>query len=680
MPRQEGFMDAGQSFMGYRQGSCPIKTRMFRLVAWIANAAITLTSPMHAGAWAFESFEYQGPRPKQFQEAPQWARLVALGKLPPVGKRLPEDPLVVPTVEKIGKYGGTWRRAFTGPADRQNADRLVHDHLIYFDLDGVRLVPHIAKSWHASEDARVFTFYLRKGMKWSDGAPFSADDFVFAYEDLLLNEELNPLAPDFLKSRGKLGRLVKMDSHTIRYVFDEPFPLFLRMYAGLYVAGQSARGGRARAIYAPAHYLRQFHPRYASKAELDEQVRESGFDSWVQLFKAQASAHRNSDLPVVGPWKMVQPITAQLYVLERNPYYWAVDPQGSQLPYIDRIEMRLAQDAEVLNLRAIGGRIDMQHRHIHLAKVPLLKANAKKQNYRVLLWPSRKGAQIAVAFNQTWRGDPEIEKWLGRREFRRALSLAIDREAINETIFLGIGKVRSAVPPAGTPFYPGPEYETRYAVFDARKCNRILDQLGLKKRDAAGFRQRSDGNGRLMFKLSLMGNAFMDTPAAAELIEQQWSAVGIKVDLAVEERSLYQVRRDGNEHQMTVTNGGTPNLWIYPTMVPCNTWCAYAVGVGRWYETGGQAGTAPTGDLARLIDLYDRGKQVPFAQRIELGREIWRIIADNVYYIGMVGQSPAGNGVVVVKNNFRNVPAIAPNDPVIQNPGIARPEQFFFDN
>ena len=424
------------------------------------------------------SFRFDGSVPGTFHEAPELSKQVEDGKLPPVETRLPDELLIIPPVERIGKYGGTWHRAFTGPADGQNMDRLLHDHLIYYDLDGVTLVPHIAKSWELSEGARVVTFKLRKGMKWSDGTPFTADAFVFAYEDLLLNDELNPVKPAYMRHGGELGRVEKVDDYTVRYVFAKPYRTFPAACASLLVGGQSARGRRAVGLYAPGHYLKQFHQKYVPEQELNAKVAESGLGDWVQLFKQRAAADKNRELPVVGPWKVVSPITSQMLVLERNPYYWAVDPEGNQLPYIDRIEMAVAENLEVLNLRAIAGEIDMQHRHIQLAKVPVLKANAAKGGYRVLFWPGKSGTEAALFINQTWRGDPEIGRWLRDRDFRIALSLAIDRDEINETIFLGTGKAKAFVPSADTPFYLGPEYETKYAVRDLGKASDILDPSG----------------------------------------------------------------------------------------------------------------------------------------------------------------------------------------------------------
>ena len=626
------------------------------------------------------TFVYEGPLPQTFQEAPSLAERVAKGELPLVSERLPEEPLVIPPVERVGKYGGTWNRAFTGPEDRQNIDRIVHDHVIYFDLDGVTLMPHIARAWEVEADGRVFTFHLRKGMKWSDGHPFTADDFVFAYKDLILNDDLNPAKPSWFQIGGQLGRVTKLDEVTVRYEFAKPYHVFPELFAGHLVGGQGAKAKYFAAPYAPAHYLKLFHQDYVSAEQIRRMVSESGLGSWFQFFRQKVMPQHNPDLPVLAAWRTVQPITSQQFVLERNPYYWAVDPEGNQLPYIDRISMRLATNPEVLNLWAISGELDMQHRHIQLAKVPVLKENAAKLGYRVLMWPDG-GSEAAIFVNQTYEEDAEIAQWLRSRDFRQALSLAVDRDAINETIFLGTGTPRNFLPPPGSLYYPGVEHET--ARLDREQANTILDRIGLKQKGEDGFRLRADGKGRLGIRLASSLGALLDFPGVAELLAGQWARVGLWIDAVVEERSLFVTRLHGNQQQLALWGtGGAENLWAYPsfTIPVIQFGMNFAPLVSAWYQSGGEQGRAPSGRIQRLIELYEQGRSLQRDQRIALGQEIWWIHAQELYVIGTVGLSPALNGVVVVRDNFRNVPDVAPNSPALQNPGIARTEQFFFDN
>lgn len=625
------------------------------------------------------SFNYQGPPPTTFSEAPVLANRVAVGELPPVEYRLPEEPLVVPTIERIGEYGGTWRRGFTG-LDTNNIDRIIHDHLIYFDLDGYTLMPHIAKGWDISEDGTTFTFYLRKGMKWSDGASFTADDFIFAFEEVTMNKKINPSLPAYATVEGQVFKCEKLDEMTIRYTFHKPNYVFIENVGGLFVGGQFSRGGTVP-LYAPRHYLMQFLPKYTPIEELKNRAKIEGDRSWVALFRRMASPHKNRDLPVIGPWKMVTPLTSEIYSLDRNPYYFAVDPEGNQLPYIDKIVMLLFEDLEVFNTRAIAGEVDMQHRHILIDKVPLLKRGEDKGDHRLLLWPNLGGSDAIIYVNQTWKGDPEIEKWLRSRDFRIALSLAIDREQINELIFLGMGKPRAFLPFPNNPYYPGHEYEKKYAVRNLEQANKILNTLGLNKKDSDGYRLRTDNRRRLNITISVKNQSFIKFDDIAELLVNNWKDVGLNIRLRIEGETLYGVRAANNEHHLSMgIAGGSENPWTFPIMTIPILGDAFAPLISSWYETNGEKGVAPSGNLKRLVEIYEEGNSLPKTMRTELGKELWRIHSENLYVIGTVGQSPAINGIVVVKNNFRNVPDVAPNSATLQTPGIARPEQFFFDS
>ena len=391
-------------------------------------------------------------------------------------------------------------------------------------------MPHIAKAWEVSEDGTTFTFHLRKGMKWSDGAPFTADDFVFAFEDVTMNDNINPVKANYTKADGQFFKVEKIDETTVRYTFHKPNFVFIENAGGLAVGGQFNRRFDSP-LYAPRHYLKQFLPKYTPLNELENKVQALNDESWVTLFKRMASAHENPELPVIGPWQMVTPITSPIYSLERNPYYFAVDPEGNQLPYIDKIEMRLSENSEVFNARVIAGEVEMQHRHVLLDKVPVLMQEKEKGNYRVLFWPNLGGSEGIININQTWEGDAEIVKWLRNRDFRIALSLGIDREEINESIFLGVGKPRAFVAIPDNPYYPGQEYERKYAVRNLEQSNAILDTIGLDKRDSDGYRLRTDNKKRLILNLSVPSQTMVDFEGIAELLVIHWRAIGININL-----------------------------------------------------------------------------------------------------------------------------------------------------
>jgi peptide/nickel transport system substrate-binding protein len=596
--------------------------------------------------------------------------MVQAGELPPVDERLPLEPLIVPVVEEIGQYGGTWRRIFLGPSDSQNIERIQHDRFLDFDVDGFTIVPSVAKSWEISDDGQVFTFQLREGMKWSDGQPFTADDVLFWYEDKILNDELSPSKPSWMRIGGELGTVEKVDDYTVRFSFAQPYPLILEFLA------QQGHYGDLQ-IYLPKHYLSQFHPNYADEADLQAALDESGFEQWFQLFNQMSDPNLNPEVPVVTAWLVETPITSQRMVVQRNPYYWKVDPEGNQLPYIDEITLDFVDNIDVANLRVIGGEVDMQGRHVLINNYPLLIDGAEQGDYRVLLWPSAGGADAGLMFNQTYDADPQVAGLLTNKDFRIALSHAIDRDEINESAFLGLGEPRQLAPPPDSPLYPGDEYAYKYIEYDPALANEMLDSIGLTEKNAEGVRLFPDGN-EVTISLAAVP-AFGPWVDVAELVASYWGDVGINVALDIQERALHYERMAANELQVAIWDtGGAEHPFTYPYWtMPYADISRIGPLAGIWYQSNGENGVEPTGDLRRVLDLTEQAKGASTEEQIELGQEIFRLNADNVWTIGTVGLTPMVMGTVVVKNNFRNVPEQAFNSVVTQTPGVARPEQFF---
>jgi peptide/nickel transport system substrate-binding protein len=364
--------------------------------------------------------------------------LVKAGQIPPVAERIGQDPVVLKPVHSVGKYGGTWRRGFTGPADFWNGYRCCSGPgtLLFWDYTGDTPVPNIAKGCELQDNGRTLILHLRRGMKWSDGYPFTADDFLFWYEDMYSNKELVPLPSSVMMVNGKPGELSKVDAYTVMFKFPEPYYMLPDVLAGSTpLGGQSHQGLYGMGGYAPAHYLKPFHPKYASKDDLDKMVKESKFDNWVRLFLFKNDWALNPELPVFSPWKTVFPINTPTWTLERNPYSTWVDTERNQLPYIDRVVLTLAENLEVLNLRAIAGEYDLQERHVDLGKVPVILENQQRGGYKFSLDPGDYGGDMIIKFNLSYAAATELAKWFNTADFRRALALGIDREQINETFW-----------------------------------------------------------------------------------------------------------------------------------------------------------------------------------------------------------------------------------------------------
>jgi len=627
--------------------------------------------------------------PTAFKEAPALAALVQQGKLPPVKDRLPQDLMVIQPVQEIGKYGGTWRRGFTGPGDDENGNRLnASDRPILVDHTGTKPMPSLAKGWEQAADGKSYTLFLRRGLRWSDGAPMTADDFIFWFEDIYGNKDITPTPIPDMTPQGKPGRMVKVDDYTVRWEFDVPFFLFEELMAGdtLIGGGQAVRqsNGRSHGGYAPAHYLKPLLPKYAGGVDAaNAAAKAEGFDNWLTRLHFKKDWTRNPEVPVLGPWRTVEPINKTAWVMERNPYYWAVDTAGNQLPYMDKVIMTLAENLEVLNLRAMGGEYDLQERHIDIGKLPVLLENQQRGNYKVRLDLALNGADAIYHFNQSFDGDAEIAKWLRNADFRRALSLAIDRKQLNETFWLGVATPGSTAPGESLPYFPGPGWREKCSTYDVKQANDLLDKIGLAKKDAQGFRLRTDNGQRLRIQVQAV-QAFLPWPRISEMVADQWAKVGIQADVRDTERNLAMTRVNNNEtHIMVWNNGGTELLYLFPRhAIPVDPTEAYmGPKHALWYASNGAQGVKPEDpNILRIMDLYRAAAGQKADERIKTAQEIWKILIDQQYAIGTVGQSPALMGVRLVSNRLGNIPERNCIAQHCRTPGGAHPETWFYKN
>lgn len=600
---------------------------------------------------------------KRYNEAPMLAELVKQGKLPRIDQRLPEEPLTVKPIEEVGKYGGTLRRAIRGPANSYSWIVTSSDYLVrwQYSNDKLKVVPNVAKKWDISTDGRVYTFYLRKGMKWSDGEPFTADDVLFWYNDILLNKELTPSFPTWLTVGGKPGKVEKVNDYTVRFVFEQPYGIFLEFLA---YDGET---------FAPKHYLKQFHPKYTPKDKLDKLAKEAKFESWYQLFARKNNRFQNPELPVITAWKVTVPLPATRMVAERNPYYWKVDPEGNQLPYIDRVTYDDISDLEVLTMRALNGDFDMlDFEQASFQNYPIYMENRDKGNYRVLRWI---GAGIPCIYVNQNVKDPILRKLFCDRRFRMALSLAINRDEMNSLFFNGMARIAQPVGGPGDPFFKD-EFGKTAIEYDTKEANRLLDDLGLTRRDAQGYRLRPDGK-----PLSLTIETWEFGANVADqfqMVANYWKDIGIKATVTVLERSLWYTRAPAGDMELPGYSCALVNwvldygLWYVPTLG--STYWAPLYGI--WYATGGKGGEEPTGDLRRLQILYDQLKvTIDKAKQHEIGQEILSIHDKNLYIIGLC-QAPFRP--MIVKNNLRNFIEKAPADWRNKGDLITWPEQLFF--
>jgi peptide/nickel transport system substrate-binding protein len=612
----------------------------------------------------------------RYKEAPQLTEQVRAGRLPAVDQRLPESPLVVPAVERVGEYGGVWRRAFLGPADANNYVRVVFDSLFRHSPDGGKIEPKIAAGAEHSADYKTWTIKLRKGARWSDGAAFGADDIMFWYKDVLLNKDLTPALPGWMRNKdGSPVAVEKIDDITVRFAFAEPATLFL-------TALVAADGGdRTFAAFLPAHYLKKFHPSYTPKDEVDKAAQAAGFKTWTELFAARNAPPENPERPTMAAWVPTSRVSDPVLTLRRNPYFVGVDTAGNQLPYIDEVRFTYFADVQALNLAAIAGQFDMQERHIQMTNYPVFKDEERKGKYKVLTWSTFGGADAAITFNQTYRADPEMGKLMASKNFRVALSHAINRDQIKESAFLGLGEARQGVPAPWHPYFPGEEHAKKYTGYDLALANRMLDALGLDKKDAQGIRLLPNGKPATI-EIAIVP-AFGAWPDVGQLVAKDWEKVGIKTVVQIRERALHFKMRDANELMAEIWNQDTTGFPFtgntkFDIRIPAIQIGNFGPLHGQWYRSNGADGVEPPAQIKKLVELIDTAKTVGGEQQIKVAQDLFKIWADEVYEVGIVGLTPMIQGVVVLNSRMRNVPTQVGNDWPLRTPGNARPEQFFY--
>jgi len=356
------------------------------------------------------------------------------------------------------------------------------------------------------------------------GSPSPPTTFVFWFEDVYKNKDLVPAPSPYLTTKSGPAELEKVDTYAVRWRFKDPYWVFVLILTGPTGFGGQAHDSHVSTLggYAPAHYLKQFHPKYVSKEELDRKVKEGKFDNWTNLLKFKADWGLNPELPVISPWVTTQGRNTATWVLERNPYYFGVDTEGNQLPYVDKVVLTLGENLEVINLRAIAGEYDWGERHLDLQKLPVFIENQQKGGYKVHLDPGGIGSDAALLCNQSYEADAEIAKWLTNPDFRRALSVGIDRDQLNETFWLGLGTPGSVVCTEESPYNPGREYRKLWSTYDPKNANAMLDKIGLSKKDGEGYRLRTDGKGRLRLELT----TYLGFMPFTQIAENDQAAVG----------------------------------------------------------------------------------------------------------------------------------------------------------
>lgn len=598
--------------------------------------------------------------------------------LPPVDERLPASPEVVTPLDAVGTYGGTLRRVLGGSNDHNSILRIVSPQgLTRWNPDFSEVVPNIAESWTTNEDGSEFTFKLREGMKWSDGQPLTADDVIFYVEDLLANEDFYPNAPARYVVDGQTMTAEKVDDHTLMLKFAASYGTFLT---------ELATPLAQEPVLWAKHYCSQFHPKYNPDVQAMVDATEA-VEDWPGLFRLKCgeveapNRWANAERPTLDPWIVSgdgYTAGSTQVVMERNPYFWQVDTDGNQLPYIDRLEMNVAQDNETLVLEAIAGNIDMQRRRIdNLSNKPVFAENAEKGGFEILDIVNSSSNSMAIHFNHTHK-DPAMRDLLRNKDVRIALSLAIDRDEIIDIVYQGQGEPWQIGPRPSHVLY-NEQLGRQHTGYDPDKSNELLDAAGYAERDDDDFRLLPDGR-RITFNVQYTGIEQPDWGDSLEIIAEHWADIGIEVNSSSVERSIYYSRGEANEHDIMVW--GAPG-GLDPTLSPRDVLAVhpqaswFAIPWTRWYLSGGSEGEEPSPSMKTRLALYDDFKKEPDQEKaLDIFRQIHQMAADEFEIIGV---SLAANLVGVVNKNLRNVPDQIPGSWMYPDPGPTLPQSWYYE-
>ena len=601
------------------------------------------------------------------------ALVLALGPLAsaPAHAGPPDEPSVAELndYKTPGKPGGELNMLVGRTKDTRLMVVYGYARLVAYN-EAFELVPDILRDVEV-EDGRVFTLHLREGHRWSDGEPFTSEDFRYWWEDVANNESLSPTGPPaLLYIDGEPPKVEFPDELTVRYSWPKANPFFLPAVAG----------ATPTFIYMPAHYLKQFHEKYADPDKLAAMVEQAQARDWAQLHGRKDGMYNfdNPELPTLQPWRLVTPPPANHIVFERNEHFHRIDPNGQQLPYIDRVVFDVVDD-DLIPVKTGAGETDLQSRGLFFKHYTFLKESEARSQLNTFLWQTAQGAHLAIYPNLN-ANDEEWRKLFRDVRFRRALSLGVNRDEINQIMYFGLGRGGGNTVLPRSPLYK-PEYRDTWASFDLEKANALLDETGLTERSGEGLRLLPDG--RPMELVVETAGEETEQSDILELVRESWLELGIKIHTKPSQREVLRNRVFAGEALMSIWYGlenGIPTADMAPSeFAPTSQQQLQWPKWGQYHETKGTAGEPPdTPEAKKLMELFEAWR---VAASTEERREIWHQILDiyssQVYSIALI------SGVmqpVAVRNTLRNVPeeAVYNWEPGAQF-GVYRPDTFWFE-
>ncbi|MCB1122603.1 MAG: ABC transporter substrate-binding protein, partial [Verrucomicrobiae bacterium] len=624
-------------------------------------------------------------------EAPILKELVAEGTLPPVAERVGAEPLVLQGPDGVGHYGGNWSDAVTW--DAEVWDRISKHTggvtMVRWSPSGYPIVPNVAKSWESSDDLRSWTFYLRKGMRWSDGQPFTADDVLYWYEWEMkyfrrIGDPLDPqtlIGERLMRSGPNEGRVEKVDDHAVRFVFPDPNPFLLEKLASTTVEG----------LFGARHYLSRFHPELGDQELIQSLMQKRGLETPAQVYR-EIRRYDNPEQPRVNPWIYRRYKSSPPQGFVRNPYYCAVDTQGNQLPYIDRITIELTTpDLFALKTAAGGFPAVFETENLRLANYGLYMSSRESGNFDVRHYFSGQRSLWSIIVNLNFREDPndpttsQKAELLRTRAFRQALSYAINRQAIIDAEFLGLGEPAQADPGPESPFH-SPKLYSSYVEYEPDKANDLLDSIGLTKRDRDGYRTLPDGS-PMVWYIPYRANTL---PGPFQFVIDDWAAVGIRAIARQVSDGLSLTLRQAANYAFIINPSYVDFIpvWDYTAYVPDSWKSMHAPVWGEWYRSlFGDENDAPTGIAAappeghfirEILSLWEQSMVAPSHEEgVADFKKLLDIAAEEVFIISIGSPPPS---IAVVRNDFKNVPVTGIRGNLFHTPLNMGSETFYFEN
>jgi peptide/nickel transport system substrate-binding protein len=577
-------------------------------------------------------------------EIPALQEQVDKGLLPPVVERLPETPKVQSfDGREVGQYGGQIKMLMGKSKDIRMMVVYGYSRLVGYDAK-LKLQADILEKIEV-EEGRKFTLHIRPGHRWSDGAEFTAEDFRFFWQDKANHPVLSPYGPPPAMMRSsEIPRFKVIDKYTVSYTWKVPNPYFLPALAA----------PRPMFIYMPAHYMKQFHADYLTDDELAEKVEKAKKRNWRGLFVSKGRQYKltNPALPTLQPWMNTTKPPSERFVFKRNPYFHRVDPQGKQLPYVDDVIINIASGG-LIPAKTGSGESDLQARHLRLDNYTFLKEGESKNDFKVNIWGTGRGAHIALYPNLTAK-EPKWRKLMQNSDFRRALSLAVNRDEINQVVYFGLAKPNADTVLPDSPLYKE-KYAKAYAQYNPAQASLLLDSIGLVHKDSRGIRLFEDGT-PVEILVQTAGESTEETDVLA-LVKDSWRKVGVQMYIKPLQREVLRNRVFSGDAVMTTWFGlpnGLPTAQMNPQQLAPTRQDQYQWSQwGRYYET--QEGEEPSlPQVQRLVELSNAwASAASVAEQTKIWHEMLNIRAEQVYSIGLISDILQP---VVVHKRLKNVP------------------------